>query len=88
VRFSPYTKELYDISRLGCGYGIDGKTFLVRREELNSHREGRLLQPNAYPKIDLRRNFLAFISYAALVNFLGLIVFGAYRTVRWVWVRD
>jgi|688.fasta_scaffold819176_2 hypothetical protein len=87
VQFSANTKDLFDISRLGCGYGIDGKTFLVRREELSLHREGRLLQPNAYPKIDLRQNFLAFFACAALVNLLGLIVFGAYRVVRWVWGR-
>ncbi len=87
VRFSPNTTDLFDISRLGCGYGIDGKTFLVRREELNLHREGKLLQPNAYPKIDLRQNFLAFLAYAALVNLLGLFVYGAYRVLRWVWGR-
>jgi hypothetical protein len=85
VRVSPSIEGLYDISQLGCGYGVEGVDFYVSREDLDLHKEGKYVQPNSFPKVDLQSNALSFVAYLLLVNFIGLMVFGAYKVLRWVW---
>jgi hypothetical protein len=88
IRVDSGNRPMYDVARLGCGFGIDGKSYLVRPEEIELHRAGKLIDTNAYPKIDLQENAFAALAYAILINFLGLVAFAAYAVFRWVWGRS
>lgn len=78
----------YDVAKLGCGAGIDGKTYIIYPDELERHRRGEFVRPNYYPKFDLVGTLTMGFVFAVLINLLGLVGFGAYKVFQWVLGRS
>jgi hypothetical protein len=77
-------RVLYDVAKLGCGPGIDGKTYTIDPDELARHRRGEFVPPNYYPKFDLAGTIFIGVVFAVLINLLGLVIFGVYKVFQWV----
>ena len=77
--------ELYDLSKF-CAPKEFGGYFLVREEELSAHRRGEFMKDNDYRgrRFNWQSTGTAFITYAAFINIIGLILLAAAKTLRWV----
>jgi hypothetical protein len=69
-----------------CGVGSDGKTFWVSVQEIEDHRNDKYMEALELrpPMFDVMRVSTTFFTVFVVVNLIGILLFAAHRTFRWV----
>jgi hypothetical protein len=76
----------YDVARLGCGIGDDGKTFFVSDSELASHKAGTFLPLRDFVtvSVDLNSILITLLAVLTAVNAIGAILYLSFLLFNWI----